>query len=248
MNKLIVANWKMNGGVVHLQQTLNALMTTTITQNCDVVLALPTLYISQAAELFTANNTSIKIAAQDLSRFDAFGPYTGEISATMLAEFMVEYVLIGHSERRTLFNETAAVLQAKLNNALKNKLKIIYCVGEDLSIRQAGKYKEFIVEQLELLTKLSALNEIVIAYEPIWSIGTGLIPSGEEIAEIMDLIYAFVQNNLIHVKITALYGGSVNENNAYSILNIAHVGGVLVGGASLKAQEFANICNKHFIK
>jgi triosephosphate isomerase len=249
MKKLIVGNWKMNGGVKHLHQTLNILISSSITVNSEVVLALPTLYIGTVHELLTQNNSAIKIAAQDVSQFDAFGAYTGEISATMLAEYQVEYVLIGHSERRNFFNETDTILKAKLNNAIKNKLKIIYCVGEDLSIRQKGNYKEFILQQLQLLTKLSGnLTEVVIAYEPIWSIGTGLVPSMEEIAEIIDLIYAFVQNNLIHVKITALYGGSVNENNAYSILNIAQVGGVLVGGASLKAQEFANICNKHFIK
>lgn len=237
--KLIIANWKMNGSVAKVDQDLAFYASHVDTNQANVVLALPTVYLHQAAQ----RKANFAIASQDVSQFANFGAYTGEISVSMLCESGVEYVLIGHSERRQYLFETDSILQKKLENIINAKLIPVFCIGEDLDLRETDKYKDFLLNQLKLLTKLTcSISEVIIAYEPIWAIGTGKIPTSVEIMEIMTLIHSFVQKSLPHVKIITLYGGSVTSGNITEILQIPNVGGVLVGGASLKPEEFTKIC------
>lgn len=244
MNKLIVANWKMNGDLAKINQDLSIYSQNSITNSPDVVLSLPNVFLSTAQSIIKNNNSQFKLSAQDVSQFSAFGAYTGEVNASMLNEVGVEYVIIGHSERRMYLGESGSVLLNKLENSLNSGLKPIFCIGEQLEIRQNNTYLQFLSEQLELLLQIKApFNELVIAYEPIWSIGTGIVPKMEDITEVINLISAFVQTYLPHVKITALYGGSVSDKNAHDILNLNGVGGVLVGGASLNTDNFTTICS-----
>lgn len=239
LKKLIVANWKMNGSIDKISQDLKFYATHITTNLLNVVLAIPALFIFQAKQ----QQANFNIASQDVSKFSGYGAYTGEISASMLRDIEVKYVLIGHSERRQNFEENDSVLHKKLENVIHANIIPIFCIGEDIKLRENNKYQEFLLNQLELLNKLTCeITQLIIAYEPIWAIGTGKIPTQDEIAEIMILIHSFVQKYLPHVKITTLYGGSVTAGNITEILQIPNVGGVLVGGASLKPEEFVKIC------
>jgi triosephosphate isomerase (TIM) len=237
--KLIVANWKMNGSQDKIEQDLSFYKNNQITNQQNVVLALPDPYLAAATQI----PANFCLASQDISQFVGYGAFTGEVSATMFKELGVKYAIIGHSERRTLLGESGSILVKKLDNAINADIVPIFCIGEDQSIRDGGKYLEFLVEQLDLLNQLnSKIDKLVIAYEPIWSIGTGKIPTLEQIAEIASLVDAFVQKYLPHVKIATLYGGSVSAKNIADILQLSQIAGVLVGGASLKTDEFAKIC------
>ncbi len=243
MNKLFVANWKMNGNTDKVIVDLKAYIANAYTNCANVIFALPYVYLPIANYIIRESDAKLRLATQDISKFSGSGAYTGEISNKMLGDLQINYVIIGHSERRMYFNEDDSVLFAKLNNAIAEGIRPIYCMGEALEVRKSGEYLNHFTTQLQLLQKVEALpNELIIAYEPIWSIGTGLIPKVEEIKEAMDLIHTFVQNNLPHVKITALYGGSVSSANIAEILQIQGVNGVLVGGASLKVNDFTTIC------
>jgi triosephosphate isomerase len=238
--KLIVANWKMNGNIDKVIHDLNLYQASNITNAENVVIALPSLYLYQGLNYSAAK---YKIASQDVSQYPDYGAYTGETSNKMLTEFNVRYTIIGHSERRTNLGETHQILTKKLENTLNVGITPIFCIGEDQSLRNSGKYSEFLLSQLEVLQKLNIeINELVIAYEPIWAIGTGKVPTTSQIAEIVNLIHSFVQKTLPRAKILVLYGGSVTAKNIAEILQIADVAGVLVGGASLKTDEFTSIC------
>jgi triosephosphate isomerase len=183
-----------------------------------------------------------KLASQDISQFANTGAYTGEISGAMLKEFGVSYSIIGHSERRVM-GESDVILIKKIEAAILSKITPVFCIGEPYEIRQQKQYAEFLVKQLEILKLLNnSVAEMVIAYEPIWAIGTGLTPKIDEIIEIMDLIDNFVAINLTS-KVTILYGGSVSNKNAVELLSNSKIGGVLVGGASLKTEDFTAICS-----
>ena len=243
MNKLIVANWKMNGSVGQIESDLVAYANSEITNMPNVVLAVPSVYLYLASQIIKQLAARFTLAAQDISSYAGTGAYTGEISANMLKEFAIQYVIVGHSERRTMLNESDSLLLDKVENALACGLTPIYCIGEDKNLRDSGKYKEFLQRQMDLIIQVkSPISELVIAYEPIWSIGTGIIPTVEQIEDVLKLIHAFVQKNLPRAKITLLYGGSVSGKNVHEILKPAIVGGVLVGGASLKVDDFTKIC------
>lgn len=245
MSKLIVANWKMNGSILQIQADLTAYIESPITNQANVVLAVPDIYLYQASQIIKQSGAKLSLACQNISQFNSVGAYTGEISATLLKEFAVRYAIIGHSERRTFLHESGHILLNKVENALLNDIIPIFCVGEDKSRRDEGSYLEFLKHQLELLCDVKTkVEQMVIAYEPIWAIGTGVVPTNQQISEVTKLIYAFVQNYLPHAKITVLYGGSVNGKNAHEILSPDEVGGVLVGGASLKVNDFTQICKE----
>jgi len=244
MNKLIIANWKMNGSLAKITQDLSAYTTNPISNQANVAVALPMLYIPTAAQIIAANQSKLSLACQDVSKFANHGAYTGEISGEMLKEFKVRYAIIGHSERRMFLHENNHTLIKKMDEAITSGLIPVFCIGEEKSVRTSGKYIEFLTTQLELLHQVEEpITQLVIAYEPIWSIGTHVLPSPQEIMEIMQLIHTFVQNYLPHAKITALYGGSVGANNAKEILSLQGVAGVLVGGASLNVDDFTAICS-----
>lgn len=238
--KLIVANWKMNGSIAKVQDDLNLYQLNKATNKENVVIALPYIYLYQG---LSNPEAKYKIASQNVSQYKDFGAYTGEVSNKMLVEFRVCYTIIGHSERRTNLGETDTILAKKLKNALDLQITPIFCIGEAQDIRDSGQYSKFLLDQLQILQNINIdINQLIIAYEPIWAIGTGKIPTVVEIAEIVDLIHSFVQKTLPRAKILVLYGGSVTGKNIAEILQIEGIAGVLVGGASLKVDEFTSIC------
>ena len=223
---LIVANWKMNCLKADAERLLNQIKKN-LTGNNEIVICPPFTLLSLAATSFIGSN--IKLGAQDCS-LNENGAFTGDISAEMLTEFNVEYVILGHSERRAYHNETNEIVKKKAETAIKHNIKPIICIGETLDERKAGKTKDVVLNQMG--KSLTDSNNYVIAYEPIWAIGTGLTPSLDEIKEIHD----FIASNKPNVKI--LYGGSVNEKNCHEIASAENVSGFLVGGASLVAEKF----------
>lgn len=234
----IFGNWKMHGNLADNARLLQQLSIIN-NNNAHIGIAAPFPYLLQAVDL--VKNNSIVIGAEDCSRFADKGAYTGEVSATMLADCGVDFVLIGHSERRTYFNENNEILRKKIDNALACDLIPILCVGETLAQRQAGQETAVVGEQLAVLQGLS-VNHIAVAYEPVWAIGTGEVANAEQIAA----MHAFLHKEILsimgeNVIIRTLYGGSVNANNAAEILSIDKVNGALVGGASLKAEAFSAI-------
>lgn len=241
MNKLVIANWKMNGDLNKVNSDLSFYANHIATNKANVVLALPYLYIVWAKHILL-NNSFIRIAAQDLSHYRDCGAYTGKINGSMLKDAGVNYVLVGHSERRSLLGENGQILVDKLINAFDNNLVPILCVGESIANRDAGNYLEYIETQLSGLMQIAEIKEMIIAYEPCWAIGTGKVPTLSEIREVADFIHSYMQKNFPYAKIAVLYGGSVTSQNAHEILAIANVNGVLVGGASLKTADFTAIC------
>lgn len=241
MGKLIIANWKMNGDLNKINADLSYYANLPATNKSNVVLALPYIYIVWAKQKLLVSS-KIQIAAQDLSHYRNCGAYTGKINGEMLHDAGVDYVIIGHSERRNLIGENGPILIHKVRNAFDAGLVPVFCVGEPLSARSDGSYLQFIELQLAGLEEIENLKDMVIAYEPCWSIGTGKIPTLEEISEVVDFINLYMQKRFKCAKISVLYGGSVTSQNVQSILELPDLGGVLVGGASLKVDDFAAIC------
>ena len=244
--KVIAGNWKMNmlpNEAIKFIEDLTPLVKDT--EN-EVILCVP--YTDLFYSLLTAQNTNIKIGAQNM-HFEEKGAYTGEVSAQMLKSINVEYVIIGHSERRQYFNETDETVNKKIKAAFANGLKPIVCVGETLEEREAGKTAEIITKQTELalegLTNEQVANTIV-AYEPIWAIGTGKTATKEDannsIKEIRSKI-AEIYGQETANEVIIQYGGSVKSANAKDLFEMSDIDGGLVGGASLKADEFSKIVN-----
>ena len=212
----------------------------------EIILCVP--YTDLFYSLLTAQNTNIKIGAQNM-HWEESGAYTGEVSGEMLKCIGVEYVIIGHSERRQYFNETDETVNKKVKAALRNDLKPIVCVGETLEQREAGKTEEVITSQtklaLEGLTEEQVQNTI-IAYEPIWAIGTGKTATTEDANNSIKDIRNEIRKNYgqnIAENVIIQYGGSVKASNAKELFSTSDIDGGLVGGASLKVEEFANIVN-----
>lgn len=212
----------------------------------EVVLCVP--YTDLFYSLLTAQNTNIKIGAQNM-HFEEKGAYTGEISGKMLKSINVEYVIIGHSERRAYFGETDETVNKKIKAAFENGLKPIVCVGESLEQKENGKTREIITTQtklaLEGLTGTQVEN-LVIAYEPIWAIGTGKTATAEDANSSIKSIRQEIAKNYGEQtagKVIIQYGGSVKSSNAKELFSMSDIDGALVGGASLDAQEFAKIVN-----
>ena len=244
--KVIAGNWKMNmlpNEAIKFIEDLAPLVKDT---NNEVVLCVP--YTDLFYALLNVQETNIKIGAQNM-HFEEKGAYTGEISAQMLKSINVEYVIIGHSERRQYFNETDETVNKKLKAAFANGLKPIVCVGETLEQREAGTTIDIITNQtklaLEGLTDEQVANTI-IAYEPIWAIGTGRTATSEDaensIKAIRDKIEEIYGQNVAS-RVIIQYGGSVKSTNAKELFEMPNIDGGLVGGASLKPDEFAKIVN-----
>ena len=244
--KVIAGNWKMNmlpGEAIEFITELTPLVKDS---KKEVILCVP--YTDLFYALLTAQGTNIKIGAQNM-HFEEKGAYTGEVSGKMLKSINVEYVIIGHSERRQYFNETDETVNKKIKAAFANGLKPIVCVGETLEQREAGKTVEIITKQTELalegLTNEQVKNTI-IAYEPIWAIGTGKTATSEDannsIKEIRNKI-ADIYGKDVAEEVIIQYGGSVKSTNAKELFEMSDIDGGLVGGASLKAEEFSKIVN-----
>ncbi|GKS90418.1 triose-phosphate isomerase [Acidovorax sp. SUPP2539] len=239
--KLIAGNWKMNGSLASNQALVNALREGMGQPGCDVVVAVPAPYLAQVQAL--AEGSAVAVAAQDVSAHES-GAYTGEASAAMLLEFGVRYVLVGHSERRQYHGETDEVVAAKAQRALAAGITPIVCVGETLAEREAGQTQAVVKRQLAAVVHANGhcISEIVVAYEPVWAIGTGRTATPEQAQEVHAVLRAQLAAASPQAdRIRLLYGGSMNAANAAQLLAQPDIDGGLVGGASLKAQDFLQI-------
>ncbi len=246
-NQIAAANWKMYLTWQQGQELLESLASQipALNGNHQVIIAVPFPYLTGSLEK-TAGKKNVFIAAQNISDKKS-GAYTGEVSGEMLASIGIPYVLVGHSERREYYHEDNAILAAKLDRALENGIKPIFCCGEPLEIREQETQNAFVETQLkESLFHLSAeqLENVVIAYEPIWAIGTGKTATSQQAEDIQKHIRSVVATQYgeaVADKVSILYGGSVKAANAVEIFSQPDVDGGLVGGASLNADEFLAI-------
>lgn len=247
--KIIAGNWKMNLTIAEgkqlVQDVINGLQA--LPHHKEVVFAPPFLQSIMVSELVSKTN-NVFVAAQNCSAF-ANGAYTGEISATMVKNAGMPYVLIGHSERRDYFNETPSILAQKVDQALAAGLQIIFCCGEPLNSREQATHNQFVADQLrDSLFHLDAkaMENIIIAYEPIWAIGTGLTASAQQAQDMHAHIRATIHaqyGETIANALSILYGGSCKPNNAAELFACEDVDGGLIGGASLVANDFLAIIN-----
>lgn len=239
--KLIAGNWKMNGSAAANAALVEALRAGLPGASCQMAICVPAVYLSQVAQLI--QNSDIGLGAQDVSAYDA-GAYTGEISAAMLRECGVRYVIVGHSERRQYHGETDATVAVKTQKALAAGVTPIVCVGETLAEREAGKTEEVVKRQLAAVihTNGHCISEIVVAYEPVWAIGTGKTATPAQAQEVHAVLRAQLLAATPHAdRMHILYGGSMNAANAAELLAQKDIDGGLVGGASLKAPDFLTI-------
>lgn len=242
--KYVIANWKMNIPDISVEEYIEILEDQS--DKVKIIIAPPLLYAWQ----FKNKSPDIEISAQHMSDQDMeFGPYTGEVSARMIKESGMEYVIIGHSERRIQYNETLSQIKKKLLYAFKMGLTPIVCIGETAEYRESGNWKNFLKMQIQevLGADESYLNhsakKIIIAYEPAWSIGTGMAASSDQIREAIDIIQENISVVAKNVKI--VYGGSVTEKNALELRSLPHLSGVLVGKASLDPQNLVQIIKNY---
>lgn len=241
--KLVAGNWKMHGSLQANADLLAALVQglASATPACNVLVCPPALYVSQALALLQSRG--LHVGAQDVSANEA-GAFTGEISASMLADLGVRYAIVGHSERRKFHGETDAQIAIKAQRALACGVTPIVCVGETLEEREAGKAFDVVKRQLAAVIHHNkhCVSEVVVAYEPVWAIGTGKTASPEQAQEIHAVLRAQLQAATAHAdRVRILYGGSVNAANAAALFALPDVDGALVGGASLKAVDFLSI-------
>jgi triosephosphate isomerase len=239
--KLIAGNWKMNGSLVANEALVRAIAQGMGDADCTVAVCVPAAYLEQVNKLRAG--TRLELGAQDVSRYEQ-GAYTGEISAGMLREFGVRYAIVGHSERRHYHGETDDTVAEKAKTALAHGITPIVCVGETLSEREAGNTQEVVKRQMAAVihTNGHCISEVVVAYEPVWAIGTGKTATPEQAQEVHALLRAQLKAATTHSdRIHILYGGSMNAGNAQSLLAQPDIDGGLIGGASLKANDFLQI-------
>jgi len=239
--KLVVGNWKMNGS-----HPANAELLAGITAarpfGCDVAVCVPFPYLSETAVALAASE--VRWGAQDCSAHEQ-GAYTGEVSAAMLAEFGGRYAIVGHSERRQYHGETDQLVADKAKAALAKGVTPIVCVGETLAQREAGETEAVVKRQLSAVihTLAHCAGEMVVAYEPVWAIGTGKVATPEQAQAVHALLRAQLKAATPHADaMKILYGGSMKPDNAVSLLTQPDIDGGLIGGASLKAADFVAIC------
>jgi triosephosphate isomerase len=245
--KIVAGNWKMNKNAVQTAELLNELKEqVTADANVNVIVA-PT-FVNLALATSILESTSITVSAQNMSQAES-GAYTGEISADMLKSVGVNTVILGHSERRAIYNETDALIASKVNTALKHDMTVIFCFGEELKDRQSGNHFTIVENQLKdglFQIESAAWSKIVLAYEPVWAIGTGETASPEQAQEMHEFIRETVQTAFgldIANEVSILYGGSVKADNAKEIFSKPDVDGGLIGGAALTSKDFLAIVN-----
>ena len=241
--KIVAGNWKMNMTLDESIELSNALINIK-KPNVDVLIAPSFTNIYTLKKHFDSHQ--IDVIAQNVNQ-NSKGAFTGEISVEMLKSIGVNYVIIGHSERRSLFGETDQILFEKVNYATSNDMNVIFCIGEELQQRQNGNYFDVIQKQLEMgVLSLSTeqIKKVTLAYEPVWAIGTGVTANPDQIQEIHQFIRNLIHQSFdetISNSIRILYGGSVKPTNAVEIFNLPDVDGGLIGGASLKFADFQSI-------
>lgn len=246
--KIVAGNWKMNKTLQEantLASEVLGMVNDEVTGNVQVVFCTPFPYLIPVKTI-VGNNTRIAVAAQNCSEHES-GAYTGETSAVMLKSMDVPYVVLGHSERRQYFNEDGKLLAKKVDIALKNGLSPIFCCGEVLEIREKGTHEQLVKQQVEeslFHLDAAALQNVVIAYEPVWAIGTGKTATAQQAQDMHAVIRKHIAAKYgqpVADSISILYGGSVNAANAKELFANPDVDGGLVGGASLKSREFTEI-------
>lgn len=239
--KLIAGNWKMNGTAASNAALLQALLDQSVDWSCLVAVCVPAVYLAQVQGI--VEGTGIALGSQDVSAYES-GAYTGEISAAMLKDVGARYAIVGHSERRQYHGETDAIVATKATRALAAGITPIVCVGETLAEREAGRTEEVVKRQLAAVIHANGhcISEIVVAYEPVWAIGTGKTATPEMAQQVHAVLRAQLhaateKADRVHI----LYGGSMNASNAQVLLAQPDIDGGLVGGAALKAADFLSI-------
>ena len=242
--KIVAGNWKMNKNLQEGVALAKELTETVKNPNCEVIICTPFIHLATVAEIL--KGSPIKLGAENCAD-KASGAYTGEVSAEMVKSTGAEYVILGHSERRQYYSETGETLKEKVQLALANGLKVLYCIGESLEEREANKQNAVVKKELEeSVFNLDAeqFKNIVIAYEPIWAIGTGKTATAEQAEEIHAYIRSCVEERYgkaVAEDTTILYGGSCKASNAPELFGKPDIDGGLIGGASLKAADFNGI-------
>lgn len=242
---LVAANWKMNGTLDTIRSLLREIIAGIGNSvGAEVAICPPFVYLAEVAGLL--ENSGIALGAQNLSQHEA-GAYTGEIAATMLLDYHCYYVIVGHSERRTLYGESDKIVADKFAQVVQCGLRPILCVGEYLEEREGGETENVIARQLDAVIArcgIAAFAQAVIAYEPVWAIGTGRTATPDQAQE----VHAFIRLRLarhdegVADNVRILYGGSVKASNAEELFTMADIDGGLIGGASLNARDFLAIC------
>lgn len=247
MRKNIVAgNWKMNNGLIQTETLISELKQQTKTSNAEVMIAPTFTNLWHAFQ--STRQDDIEVVAQNM-HFAENGAYTGEVSASMLKSIGIQTVILGHSERRAYFNETDESLAQKVDAALEHDMRIVFCFGEELSDRKSGNEEAVVENQIKnalFHLDASAYKNIVLAYEPVWAIGTGETASPEQVQDMHAFIRKTLESKYGHAiadDMTILYGGSVKPGNAKEIFSKPDVDGGLIGGAALKAEDFYAIVN-----
>jgi triosephosphate isomerase (TIM) len=241
MKKLIAGNWKMNGNLAANDALVRAIVSGMKDASCAVAVCVPAPYLAQVQMLRAG--APLELGAQDVSQHEQ-GAYTGEVSAAMLKEFGVRYAIVGHSERRQYHGETDAVVAEKAKMALAAGITPIVCVGETLAEREADRTEDVVKRQMAAVIHANGhcISEIVVAYEPVWAIGTGRTATPEQAQQVHALLRAQLKAATEHAdRVRILYGGSMNAANAATLLAQADIDGGLIGGASLKAPDFLQI-------
>jgi triosephosphate isomerase len=240
--KLIAGNWKMNGSLAANASLLQAVLDGSKGMNCLAAVCVPAAYLAQV-QAFLTGQSLIALGSQDVSAQEV-GAFTGEISASMLKDFAVRYAIVGHSERRQYHAESDVIVALKAQRALAAGVTPIVCVGETLADREAGKTEEVVKRQLAAVIQTNGhcISEIVVAYEPVWAIGTGRTASPEQAQEVHSVLRAQLKAATSHSeRVSILYGGSMNAANAAHLLAQPDIDGGLVGGAALKPSDFLAI-------
>ena len=240
-SKLMVGNWKMHGSLAVNASLLSDILNGMGDVTCHAAVCVPAPYLAQAQSLLAGS--ALALGAQDVSSHES-GAYTGEVSAVMLRDFAVRYAIVGHSERRQYHGETDTVVAHKAQRALAAGITPIVCVGESLAEREAGQTEAVVKRQLAAVIQTNGhcISEIVVAYEPVWAIGTGLTATPEQAQAVHAVLRAQLQAATAQAdRVSILYGGSMNAANAASLLAQPDVDGGLIGGASLKAPDFLSM-------
>ena len=245
--KIVAGNWKMHKNAEQTEDLLNDLIAKVPTDSTAQIIVAPT-FVNLASAVDHLEFTNIDVAAQNVHQAES-GAFTGEISADMLKSVGVNTVILGHSERRAIFHETDAIIASKVNTALEHDMTVIFCFGEELKDRQSNTHFTIVENQLkDGLFHISAADwdNVVLAYEPVWAIGTGETASPEQAQEMHEFIRETVRKSFgseVADNVSILYGGSVKPENAKEIFSKPDVDGGLIGGAALKADDFVAIIN-----
>ena len=236
-----IANWKMFGGLNSLNSlhtVIKFLKTFKRNKSLKIIYCPPSTLIRPMSK--KVKKTSIEVGAQNCHEQDSYGAFTGSINSKMLIDVGAKYVIIGHSENRQA-GETDSLINLKIKSALKSGLKVIFCIGETLKQKRKKKTKQVLIKQIKLgLNKVKNKDKILIAYEPVWAIGSGLIPTSNELFDTINFIKKKIRNFKV------LYGGSVNSKNVHELNSINNIDGFLIGGASQDSKKFIDIIKKSY--